>query len=425
MKTQTRKTTRTVILGAGFGGLAVALHLACHARRHPEHEVILIDRRNYHLLQGKLPEVAAGHVAPEEVMIPLAGLLRGRGITFRQAQVLEVDFTQRAVHTDRGYIAYDHLVIAVGSTTAFYNIPGLREHALTLKSIGDAVAIRAAVERQFAVAAHEPEPGRRRALLTFVIGGGGWSGVEIAAALAERAATLAAAYGLSPDEPRVVIVEAAPTLLPGSDPWLIDTVTRTLKAARVEMRCGLPVTGAQAGRLLLADGSGVEGGLIIWTGGVRAREVGDANSLLRGQANRIVVDPALAVPSHPEVYVVGDAAWVMDPHTGVPTAPSAQLALQQGEHVAGNILADLENRPRKAYRPHLKGVLISLGRRSGAAVVARFRFGGRAARWLKRLNDYRYLAIIGALGWRLGLWHWPGTRHRLGSAPASAVRRYE
>ncbi|MCC7354671.1 MAG: NAD(P)/FAD-dependent oxidoreductase [Anaerolineae bacterium] len=423
MKPLTQKTTRTVILGAGFGGLAAALHLARHADRHPQHEIVLIDRRNYHLLQGKLPEAAAGHVAPEEVMIPLAGLLQGRGIAFRQAQVLEVDFIGRAVHTDRGLITYDHLVIAVGSTTAFYNILGLKEHALTLKSIGDTVAIRATVERQFAVAAHELEPGPRRALLTFVIGGGGWSGVEIAAELAERAATLAAAYGLSPAEPRVVIVEAAPTLLPGSDPWLIDTVTRTLKAARVEVRCGLPVTEAQARRLLLADGSSVEGGLIIWTGGVRAREVGDANALLRGQANRIVVDPTLAVPSHPEVYVVGDAAWVIDPHTGAPTMPSAQLARQQGEHVARNILAALENRSREAYRPHLKGALISLGGRSGAAIVARLRVGGRAARWFKRLNDYRYLFFIGAVGWRFGLRARPNIRRTLGPTPASVVRR--
>jgi NADH dehydrogenase len=423
MKTPTRNTTRTVILGAGFGGLAVALHLARHAYRHPEHEVILIDRRNYHLLQGKLPEVAAGRVAPEEVMIPLVRLLRGRAVTFRRAQVSGIDFAERVVCTDRGLIAYDHLVIAVGSTTAFYNIPGLEEHALTLKSVGDALAIRAAVERQFAAAAHEPDPRRRRTQLTFVVGGGGWSGVEIAAELAERAAALAAAYGLSSDEPHIMIVEAAPTLLPGSDPWLVDTVTRTLKAMHVEMRSGLPVTGAQAGRLLLADGSSVEGGLIIWTGGVRAREVGDANALLRGQANRIVVDPTLAVPGHPEVYVVGDAAWVVDPRTGAPTSPSAQLALQQGEHVAENILADLESRPRQAYRPHLKGVLISLGRRNGAAIVARFRFGGRAARWLKRLNDYRYLFIIGALGWRLGLWHRPDARGRLEPTPASATRQ--
>ena len=423
MKTPTRKTIRTVIIGAGFGGLGVALHLARYARRHPEHEVILIDRRNYHLLQGKLPEVAAGHVAPEEVMIPLAGLLRRRAIAFCQAQVLDVDFARRAVRTDQGLIAYDRLVIAVGSTTAFYNMPGLEEHTLTLKSVGDALAISAAMDLQVTAAAHEPDPGRRRTQLTFIVGGGGWSGVEIAAELAERAAALSAAYGLSPDESRIVIVEAAPTLLPGSDPWLINTVTRALKATGVEVHCGLPVTGAQAGRLLLADGSNVEGGLIIWTGGVRARPVEDANVLLRGQANRIVVDPTLAVPGHPEIYVVGDAAWVMDPRRGAPTAPSAQLALQQGEHVARNILADLENRPRRAYRPHLKGVLISLGRRSGAAIVARFRFGGRAARWLKRLNDYRYLFIIGALGWRWGLWHRPDARRRLEPAPASAARR--
>ncbi|HEY6689122.1 MAG TPA: FAD-dependent oxidoreductase, partial [Propionibacteriaceae bacterium] len=258
----------------------------------------------------------------------------------------------------------------------------------------------AAVNRALDDAAAAADPEGQRRLATVVVGGGGATGVELAGELAEMLPKVASGHGLAPDRPAVLLVEAGPTILAGSSPQLIDNATRILSDLGVQVRTNAMVAAATEEGFRLKGGHLVEGGVFVWAGGVKAPELVVGSGLPIGHNGRVKVDQYLRVLDHPEVYVAGDLASVVDPRTGHVLPPLAQVALEEGETVARNLDAELEDRPLEAFTFHDKGFVVSVGARRGVADIAGITSGGRLAHLLKDLIEWEYRQSVTHLrGW--------------------------
>jgi NADH dehydrogenase len=369
---------RVVILGAGYAGLAAAHAIG---RQASKVALTVVDRNPYHTMETLLHEAAA-HA--RQVTIPLAPLLSPRRATLHAASVTRVDLDARKVHTDNGVLRYDQLIIALGSVTNFFRIPGLREHAIELKSADDAARVHAWLTR-----AHQPDWEGSRDVL---VGGGGLSGVELAAELAVSATRLAADKGVP--AARVTLIEAGPDLLPGLDEGARRHARERLEARGVNLRLGVRVTAADSTSLHLSDGSTVPGGLIVWTGGVRAPDLVTGEHLERGAAGRLVVTRQLELRNYPGVFVAGDIALAVDPK-GEPVPTTAQHAAQQGHLAARNAFARLTAGPLAPYNPSTLGELVSLGGLLGVGWVRlpwrlKLRLTGSIAGLVKRASEWRH-----------------------------------
>jgi NADH:ubiquinone reductase (H+-translocating) len=390
---------RIVIAGAGYAGLHVALRLATKSRDNPAVELILVDRHDYHQALTELPRVAAGTRAADAVRIPLQRVLRER-VRFVETEVIGFDLPGRVLQTKDSPVAYTRLVLALGSRPNDFAIPGLAERTISLYSVADAERVWAAVNHAIATAAQAADPERQRCLATVVVGGGGATGVELAGELAEMLPEVARGHGLAPDRPRVVLVEAGPSILAGSSPALVERALGILKRLEVTVRTGARIAEATGEGLKLADGQLVQGGVYVWAGGVKAPELVAASGLPTGHNGRVKVDQHLRVLDHPQVYAAGDLASVVNPRTGHVLPPLAQVALEEAETVARNLHAELDGGPLESFRFHDKGFVVSVGPRRGVAEVAGIATGGRLAHVLKDAVEWEYRQSVRHLrGW--------------------------
>ena len=389
---------RIVVAGAGYAGLHVALRLTAKLRNNPVAELTLVDRHDYHQALTELPRVAAGTRAADAVRIPLEDVLTER-VRFVQAEISGFDLVGRRVLTGARPIDWSRLVLALGSRPNDFAIPGLAERALSLYSASDAQQVWSAVNRALEDAA-AADPERQQRLATVVVGGGGATGVELAGELAEMLPEVATRHGLASDRPAVLLVEAGPTILAGSSPQLIDNATRILSDLGVQVRTNAMVAAATEEGFRLKGGQLVEGGVFVWAGGVKAPELVVGSGLPIGHNGRVKVDRYLRVLDHPEVYVAGDLASVVDPRSGHVLPPLAQVALEEGETVARNLDAELEGRPLEAFTFHDKGFVVSVGTRRGVADIAGITSGGRLAHLLKDAIEWEYRQSVTHLrGW--------------------------
>jgi NADH:ubiquinone reductase (H+-translocating) len=387
-----------VVAGAGYAGLHVALRLTARLRNNPAVELTLVDRHDYHQALTELPRVAAGTRAADAVRIPLEDVLAKR-VRFVQSEISGFDLPGRRLLTRAGPIDWSRLVLALGSRPNDFAIPGMAQRAMSLYSANDAQRVWAAINRTLDAAAGADPEGQRR-LATVVVGGGGATGVELAGELAEMLPKVASSHGLAPDRPAVLLVEAGPTILAGSSPQLIDNATRILSDLGVQVRTNAMVAAATEEGFRLKGGQLVEGGVFVWAGGVKAPELVVGSGLPIGHNGRVKVDQYLRVLDHPEVYVAGDLASVVDPRSGHALPPLAQVALEEGETVARNLDAELEDRPLEAFTFHDKGFVVSVGTRRGVADIAGITSGGRLAHLLKDLIEWEYRQSVTHLrGW--------------------------
>ncbi len=387
---------RVVVLGAGYGGLNSALQLERQLSQSKDRnwEIILVDRCNYHQHVIMIHEIAANSTAPEEAVIPLAYLLNGKRITFMQGDVKDVDLGGQQVAFDSQRIDYDRLVVALGSETSYFGIPGAEQNTLGLKSVDDARRINAHIKRTFLIARNSSRKDRA-SLLTFVVCGGGYSGVELTGELADWLPELALANDIDPSEVRLVVVEAAPTILMGYPAGLPGKASELLVKKGVELQVGSPVAEIGEGMVKIRSGETIAAHTILWTGGVQGPAALAQWGLQTGAKGRAVVNGYLESVSHPGVYVIGDCSLVVNPNTGRPAAPSAQMALQQAPHVAENLEAELVGGQRETFRPAGTGEVFSMGRRHAYAVLGRISFDGYAARLLKEAIALRYYLNLG------------------------------
>ena len=386
-----------VVAGAGYAGLHAALRLTAKMHDNPPVELILVDRHDYHQALTELPRVAGGTRAADAVRIPLQDML-AKHVGFIQAEIGGFDLASRRLLTANGPIAWNRLVLALGSRPNDFAIPGLAERTLSLYSASDAEQVWTAVVDALAAAATEPE--RQRSLATVVVGGGGATGVELAGELAEMLPIVASSHGLPADVPSVQLVEAGPTILAGSSPQLIDKASKILSDLGVQVRTNATVAAATEEGFRLADGELVEGGVFVWAGGLKAPEVVVDSGLLTGHNGRVKVDQYLRALDHPDIYVAGDLASVVDPRTGHVLPPLAQVALEEGETVARNIDAELRGKPLEEFTFHDKGFVVSVGTRRGVADIAGITTGGRLAHLLKDAIEWEYRQSVKHLrGW--------------------------
>jgi NADH dehydrogenase len=390
---------RIVIAGAGYAGLHAALRLAAKPKRHPAVQLTLIDRHDYHQVLTELPRVAAGTRAADATRIPLDRVLNGR-IRFLETEVIGFDLADRTLQTKDGPVAYTRLVLALGSRPNDFAIPGLAQRALSLYSASDAERVWAAAMTALTAAAAATDPEQQRRLATVVVGGGGATGVELAGELAEMLPEEASRHGLAPDRPAVWLVEASPTILAGSSPQLINKASRILSDLGVQVRTNAAIAAATEEGFRLKDGQLVEGGVFVWAGGVKAPELVADSGLPTGHNGRVKVDRYLRALDHPDIYVAGDLASVVDPRSGHVLPPLAQVALEEGETVARNLDAELEGRPLEAFTFHDKGFVVSVGTRRGVADIAGITGGGQLAHLLKDAIEWEYRQSVSHLrGW--------------------------
>ncbi len=382
-----------VIAGAGYAGLAAARTLA----REKDIRVVLINKHAYHLLQFQLHEAAVNKIDIDTLALPMKYVLPRR-VEFVKAQISGFDFKTRSVHTDHGDFHYDRLVIALGSQPATFSIPGLGEHALMLKSVANARAIRGHLEMKLSALTSTA----RSVPYPIVIGGAGITGVELATELAEGLREMERRYALDRHGIKVILVEAASTVLPGFDQKTIGEAARMLKKLNVEVRTSTAIERVEADRVWVKPIESdrpeeIVTQTVVWTGGVRANTLVLNSGLTLGERGAAVVDEYLRSRDYPEVTVVGDSAVVRDPRNDKVAIPCGQLAAQQGKYAARQIIADLTGDVQSPYIPHLDGLLISLGSYAGVGTVGPVWVRQLIARVLKIGAETRYLFNIGGV----------------------------
>jgi NADH dehydrogenase len=388
-----------VIAGAGYAGLHVALRLTAKLRNNTTTELILVDRHDYHQVLTELPRVAGGTRAADAVRIPLQNVLAKR-IRFIETDISGFDLDGRRLLTGAAPVGWSRLVLALGSRPNDFAIPGLAERALSLYSSTDAERVWAAVNTALAKAATTANPERQQRLATVVVGGGGATGVELAGELAEMLPEVAKRHGLAPDRPAVWLVEAGPTILAGSSAQLIDKAAGILSDLGVHVFTNAVIDAATEEGFQLKDGHLVEGGVFVWAGGVKAPELVADSGLPTGHNGRVKVDQYLRVLDHPDIYVAGDLASVVDPRSGHVLPPLAQIALEEGETVARNLDAELKDRPLEEFTFHDKGFVVSVGIHRGVADIAGITSGGQLAHLLKDAIEWEYRQSVKHLrGW--------------------------
>ena len=355
-------------MGAGFGGLWAARTLA---RAAPDADVLLLDRNNYHTFFPLLYQVAAAELAPSDIAYPVRSILRrSPNVRFRMAEVTGVDLAARTVAIGSERIPYDHLVLALGSESNDFGVPGVAEHAFPLRWMDDAVPIRQHVLACLEAAADETDPERRRRLLTFVIVGGGPTGVEYAGALAELLygpvkRDYPSLHAAGAAGPRIVLVEAADRVLLAMPERLAAYARDRLARRRVDVRARAVVEAVSATEVRLKGGDTIPSATVIWTAGVKGDPRVAAWGLPTARAGRVPVQPTLQLTDHPEVYVVGDLAIVEA--NGQPLAQVAQVALQGGTHAAKNIARVLRGRAPTPFRYRDLGTMAVIGRNAAVA----------------------------------------------------------
>lgn len=397
MATSPRK--RIVILGAGFGGLYAALQLDHTVARDPGVEVLLINTQNFLVFTPMLHEVASGSLDPSSIVVPIRQVLRR--VELLQAETTSVDLDARNITTVFGLarqtrtIHFDYLLIAAGSQTRFP--PGLRRHAHGMKSIHDALLLRNWLIALLERAELEESPELRRALLTIVVAGGGFSGVETIGAINDFLRDAARHYRrVSAELPSLVLVESSGRLLPEFDPALSAYTESKLRAAGIDVRLGTKVA-AYDGRVLSLDASGdsqasssLAARTLIWTAGVSPSPLIESLPLPKDKG-RILVDAGMAVPGHQGVWACGDCAAIPDA-AGKPYPPTAQHAVRQGLRVGANMAAAVRGQSRKIqpFRYRMLGQSAAIGRQRAVASVLGLRFSGFVA-WLLWRGTYLFM----------------------------------
>jgi NADH dehydrogenase len=378
-----------VIVGAGFGGLTAAQNLRKAALR-----ITIIDQRNHHLFQPLLYQVATAALATSEIAWPIRFLMRKRGeVTTLLGSVTGVDSQNRCVMLeDGGTLAFDTLILATGARHAYFGHDAWEPFAPGLKTLEDATSIRRRVLLSLERAERESDPARRAALLTFVIVGGGPTGVELAGAIVELVyQNLHGEFRrFDTRQARVFLIEAGPRLLPAFAPDLSAYARQALAGLGVEVRLGSPVTDCNSGGVGIGD-QFIEADVVLWAAGVRASPAAAWLDAPADSAGRVKVEPDLTVPGHPQIFVIGDTATV-NVWNGKPAPGIAPAAKQQGAHVARTIRQRLAgNSQPRPFRYRHAGDLATIGKRSAVIDFGWCKLKGWVAWWVWGLAHIYFL----------------------------------
>jgi NADH:ubiquinone reductase (H+-translocating) len=379
---------RVVIVGAGFAGLNAAKGLA-----RADVEVTVIDRENHHLFQPLLYQVAMAALSPADIAVPIRSLLaKQRNVRVIKANVLGVDVAHRHVRTDSGEFTYDYVLLASGAQHAYFGRPEWEPNAPGLKTLPQATEIRRRVLDAFESAERETVAEARRRYLTFVVVGGGPTGVELAGAIGEMSRyTLTRDFrSIDPRQTRVILVEAGARILPAFDEQLAARAMRDLESLGVQVWTAARVTNITEQGVTIGNEQ-VAAATVLWAAGVRASEIGKTLGVPMDEAGRVIVGADLTVAAHPEVFVAGDLAKCLD-QEGKPLPGIAAVAVQQGSYFAQTLKDELHGRSRKPFHYRDKGKMATIGRSRAICEFGSLRLSGRFAWWFWLIVHIYYLS---------------------------------
>ncbi|WP_314589575.1 NAD(P)/FAD-dependent oxidoreductase [Paenibacillus terrigena] len=383
---------KIVILGAGYGGILTAQRLQKELN-YNEADVTLVNKHDYHYFTTHLHMPAAGTDQMENARVAISKLIDEFKIDFVKATVQQIRTQEKKVLLEDGSaLSYDYLIISVGGETETFGIPGMKEYAMSIRSINSVRMIRQHIEYQFAAYKQDET---RLDRLTFVVGGAGFTGIEFVSELADRIPELCKQYDVDPSLVKIYNVEAAPSALPGFDPELVEYAMNVLQNKGVTFKIGTPIKEATPEGVIVGEGELIKSQTVVWAAGVRGNRMIEEAGIetMRG---RVKIDEFLRVPGQENIFVIGDNSLMFNPE-GRPYPPTAQIAMQQGVTCANNIVASIRNQQPTKFVFSNKGTVASLGKGEAIGIVGTKKLKGFTAAQLKKIIDIRYLFIIGGL----------------------------
>lgn len=391
------KRPTILVLGAGYGGLTTVINLQKMIHTN-DAEIILVNKNDYHYETTWLHEVGAGTISPDKARYPIANVINSN-VKFIQANVESIDVEAKNIATSAGEFAYDYLVIGLGFESETFGIPGLKEYALSLTNINTARQVREHIEYQFATWSLDEEKDDSK--LTIIVGGAGFTGIEFLGELGNRVPQLCKEFDIPQEKVRLLCVEAAPMVLPGFDPELVEYAKSQLTKKGIEFSIGTPIVEATAEGVKIKKSEDefefIPAGTVVWAAGVRGNALIESSGIESNRA-RIAVREDMRAPGFDDVFIVGDCAFLLNEEAGRPYPPTAQIAMQQAVTIAKNVKHLLNGEETEVFVYDDKGAVCSLGHDDAIGSAMGRKFTGKAASALKKVVDDRALYLVGGVG---------------------------
>lgn len=390
---------KVLILGAGYGGLMTTVRLQKMVGMN-EVDITLVNKNDYHYETTWLHEASAGTLHHDRVRYNISDVIDPNKVEFIQAKAVKVNREEKKVVMENGELPYDYLVVALGAEPETFGIKGLKDYAFSITNVNSARQIREHIEYQFA--AYNTEIDKKDERLTIVVGGAGFTGIEFLGELTNRIPELCKEYDVDIDKVKIICVEASPMVLPGFDRELVDYAIAQLESKGVEFHIGTAIKECYPEGIAVAKGDEelqeIKAGTVIWAAGVRGNSVIE-NSGFDAMRGRVKVNSDLRLPVDESVFVIGDCSLIINEEINRPYPPTAQIAMQQGELCAQNLLALIRgDKELKPFTPDIKGTVCSLGDDDAIGVAFGKKFVGTKASFMKKMVDNRALFMIGGTG---------------------------
>jgi NADH:ubiquinone reductase (H+-translocating) len=386
---------RILILGGGYGGVWAGKILEKKFRKRDDVEITLVDKRPYHTLMTELHEVAGWRADPESVQVSFRKIFGARRIQCVSDTIERVDFEAKIARSSAHEYPFDYILLGTGAEPEFFGTPGVKDNSFTLWSFDDAIRIRQHLETIFENAAMETDPAIRRRLLTFVVAGAGFTGIEMAGELIEYRDIMCRKRFIDKAETRVIVIEALPNILPMLEEPLRIKAEKYLRKKGCELMIGTPIVGVEPGKVLVKGGDTVETATFIWTCGVKGSAFAGALGVPMGKRNRVETDAGLRLPERPFAYAVGDCAGLLVEDK--PMSMIVESAHFSATAAARNIIADIDGGERHSFKPNYHGFMISIGGRYGVSNAGGMHTSGFIAIAMKHLVNMYYLFRIAGL----------------------------
>jgi len=395
----TLRNPKIVIVGAGYGGLMTTVRLQKLIGVN-EADIVLINKNDYHYETTWLHEASAGTLHHDRVRYDIRDVIDRSKVEFIQDSVVEINKDEKKVILEKDEVAYDYLVIALGGEPETFGIKGLKEYAFGITSVNSSRQLREHIEYQFATYNMEEEKNDDR--LTIVVGGAGFTGIEFLGELSNRVPELCHEYDVDFHKVKIICVEAAPTVLPGFDPELVNYAVSQLERKGVEFLIGTAIKEATPDGIFVGKGEEepreIKAGTVVWAAGVRGNSIIEKSGF-EAMRGRVKVQPDLRVPGFDDVFIIGDSSLVINEEINRPYPPTAQIAMQQGELCARNIAALVRNKQElETFTFDNKGTVCSLGEDDAIGMVFGKKLTGAKASFMKKVVDNRSLYMIGGAG---------------------------
>jgi NADH:ubiquinone reductase (H+-translocating) len=384
---------KILILGAGYGGMMTAVRLTKELGVN-EADITLVNKHNYHYQTTWLHEPAAGTLHHDRTRMPIEEVIDKNRVNFVQDTVVSIDKDAKKVKLENGELEYDYLVISLGFESETFGIPGVEEHAFSISSVNSVRRIREHIEYQFAKYNNEPE--KKGEPITIVVAGAGFTGIEFVGEMSDRIPELCKEYDVPRENVRLITVEAAPSVLPGFDPELVEYAVNLLERKGVEFKTSTPIKAVTETGVVLEEAE-IKADAIIWTTGIRGNSIVEKSGIetMRG---RVKVDKDLRIPGMEDTFVLGDCALIINEEINRPYPPTAQIAIQQAYTVARNLKALINNSNKlENFVPDIKGTVASLGHGEAVGIVYGKKLFGATALAMKKVIDNRYLFLLGGV----------------------------